>query len=355
MKNVNVLPSTVMQYHGINLDHPWTQQFSTTVTKLDVYYFFRHILGRLPSEPEWPGHCGFVGNNLADVITTYLNSQEFKSRKLIGFSPTGIGKVELDGYIMYAAENDYAVGSHILTHRTYEPAVSEVFRSYLQPGMTVLDIGANIGWFSMLSASIVGHTGRVFSFEPGMSNTRFLVLNKTANAFDQITLIHAAASDRIENLAYSSSLSNGFVTDLQAAEPEVILSADIVFAVPVDLIVPQDLPVHLIKVDVEGWEMKALHGAARVIKQWKPRIVAEFTPPALLGSSGVSGEEFLDYFKQHGYGFQVIQGSSPLDCGTDIERVINAYKQSKVSHIDILMIHSSRSSEGSILDSSVSS
>lgn len=333
-----------MQYDEIDLEHPWTQQFSTSVTKLDVYYFFRHILGRLPSEPEWPGHCGFVGNNLTDIVTTYLNSPEFKSRKLIGFSMTGIGKAELDGYAMYAAENDYAVGSHILGHRNYEPAVSEVFRSYLQPGMTVLDIGANIGWFSMLSASIVGHTGRVFSFEPGMVNARFLLLNKTVNAFEQITLIHAAASDRIESLAFSSSLSNGFVSDLRKAEPEVILSADIVSAVPVDLIVPQDLPVHLIKVDVEGWEMKALRGASRVIKQWKPIIVAEFAPPALVGSSGVSGEEFLDYFQKYGYGFQVIRDSSPLDCGTDIERVIDAYEQSKENHIDILMAPSSKSS-----------
>jgi FkbM family methyltransferase len=157
-----------------------------------------------------------------------------------------------------------------------------------------------------------------------MSNARFLVLNKTANAFEQITLIHAAASDRIESLAYSSSLSNGFVADLQASEPEVILNADIVFAVPVDIIVPQDLPVHLIKVDVEGWEMKALRGAARVIQQWKPRIVAEFTPPALVSSSGVSGEEFLDYFKEYGYGFQVILDGSHLDCGADIGRVIDA-------------------------------
>lgn len=195
----------------------------------------------------------------------------------------------------------------------------------------------------MLSASLVGHTGRVFSFEPGMANARFLVLNKTVNAFEQITLIHAAASDRIESLAYSSSLSNGFVTDLRAAEPEVILSADIVFAVPIDLIIPPDLPVdlpvHLSKVDVEGWEMKALRGTSRIIEKWKPRIVVEFTPPALVSSSGVSGEEFLAYFKQCGYGFQVIREGSPLDYGTDIGQVIGAYEQSKSSHIDILMVH----------------
>ena len=326
-----------MKDHEIDLDHPWTQPFSDTITRLDVFYFFRHILGRLPSAPEWPGHCGFVGKKLGDVVGSYLNSPEFKSRKLIGFTSQGIRKVELDGYVLYAAENDHAVGSHIIAHKTYEPGVTEVFRSSLRPGMTAIDIGANIGWFSMLAAALVGATGRVFSFEPGLANSRFLVLSKAANRFDHITLIHAAASDRIESLAYSSTLSNGFVTDVQAAEPEEILSADIVFAVPVDLIVPPDQPVHIIKVDVEGWEMKALRGAARIIEQWQPRIVAEFTPPALVGSSGVTGAEFLAYFRDRGYGFQVIQPEARLECGSDIEQILTAYERSGVDHIDILM------------------
>jgi FkbM family methyltransferase len=321
----------------IDLDQPWTQEFSAAVTQLDVYYFFRHILGRLPLEAEWPGHCGLVGKNLPDVVAAYLNSREFKSRKLIGFSPQGITKVELGEYAMYAAENDYSVGGHIIAQRDYEPAVSEVFRSHLKPGMAVVDIGANIGWFSLLSAALVGKTGRVFSFEPGMANSRFLMLNKAVNAFDQITLIHAAASDRIESLAYSSTLSNGSVADLTGAEPGLILNSDIVLAMPIDSIIPPDLPIHLIKVDVEGWEMKALRGAAQTIERWKPKIIAEFTPPALLRDSGLTGEEFLAYFKERGYSFEVIQEGKPLNCGFDIGRVMTAYEQSKVDHIDILM------------------
>lgn len=328
-----------MQYDKIDLDKPWAQPFSSIVTKQDIYYFFRHILGRLPSEAEWTGHCDFIGKDLTLATSNYVNSTEFKNRNLIGFSPIGIDKVQLDGYVMYAAENDHLVGHSILTNRSYEPSVSDVFRSYLKPGMTVIDIGANIGWFSMLSASLVGATGRVFAFEPGMNNARFLVLNKSVNAFEQITLIHAAASSRLESLAYSSAWSNGVVTDLSAAERDIILNADIVFAVPVDMIVPEDMPVHLIKVDVEGWEMKALLGASRIINQWKPHIIAEFTPLALPTFSGVSAEEFLDYFKQAGYAFQVIGDDALRDCGTNISQVMKVAEQSETSHIDILMTH----------------
>jgi FkbM family methyltransferase len=323
----------------VNLERPWANQFSPVVSKLDVYYFFRHILGRLPSEHEWPGHCGFVGKHLNDVAATYLNSPEFKSRKLTGFSPKGVQRVELDGYAIYVAENDHAVGSHVLAQREYEPPVSKVFRSFLKPGMTAIDIGTNIGWFSLLSASLVGDRGRVFSFEPGAANSRFLLLNKLVNGFDHITLIHAAASEQIESLAYSSSFSNGFVTNLKDADPEVIFNADVVFAVPVDLIVPMDSPVHLIKVDVEGWEMKALRGAERIIDRWKPQIVVEFTPSALEGCSGVTGEEFLSYFKAHGYRFHVIGNDGLLNCRADIGRVMTAYNAAKTNHIDLLLTH----------------
>lgn len=323
-----------------DLIKPWEHKFSSVASKLDIYYAFRHILGRLPEENEWPGHCGFVNKDLNEVLATYFNSPEFKNRKLIGFTPKGIHRIELDGYAIYVAENDHAVGSHVLANHVYEPPVSEVFRSFLKPGMTAIDIGANIGWFSLLSAYLVGDKGRVFSFEPGAENSRFLLLNKSANSFEQITLIHAAASERIESLAYSNSCSNGFVSNLNDAEPGEILNADIVFAVPVDLIIPIDLPVHFIKVDVEGWEMKALRGAERIIDHWKPQIVVEFSPPALESCSKVTGIEFLSYFKARGYSFHVIENDGLLNCDQDISRVMAAYTAAKTNHIDLLLKHS---------------
>jgi FkbM family methyltransferase len=320
----------------IDLDKPWTQTFSPVVTKLDVYYFFRHILGRLPSESEWAGHCGFVGKELTDVVSVYLASDEYKRRQLVGFAPRDIQCVQLDGYVMYAASNDYAVGNAVITGRTYEPGVSAVFRRCLQPGMTVIDIGANIGWFTWLSAHLVGASGRVFAFEPDQINGRFLVLSRAANHFQQVTLIHAAASDSIGSLAYNAAFSNGVVSDLTRSTPEEMLEADIVLSIPVDSMIPDDLPVHLIKVDVEGWEMKALNGATRTIERWKPRIVAEFTPPALQGYSGVTGEEFLNALIRRGYSVSVIHRERLVPCGQNISAVMDEYTEAKSSHIDIL-------------------
>lgn len=321
---------------SINLERPWQQAFSNSTTKLDIYHCFRLILGRQPSEGEWPGHSGFVGKSLPEVVSTYLNSPEFKNRKLTNFVPKAVHRVDLGGYAMYVAENDHAVGGSILTTHTYEPGVSDVFRRLLKPGMTVIDIGANIGWFTMLSAHLVGSAGRVFAIEPGPVNGRFLLLNKAVNHFDQVTLIHAAASDDIQSLAYSSSFSNGFVSDLATATPAEVLDADIVFSLPIDLVVPATLSVDLIKVDVEGWEMKALNGARQIIERCKPWIIAEFTPPALEGFSKVTGEQFLQALGAYGYQFEVIHDHAVVACGSDIAAVMREYERSKSSHIDLL-------------------
>ncbi len=322
----------------IDLEHPWRQAFSPLVTKLDVYYFFRHILGRQPQPTEWPGHCELVGKNLEDALGIYLNSPEFKARNLVGFTPSGIGHRDIaDGFVIHAPENDL-IGGHILATGDYEPAVSRLFRELVRPGMTVVDIGANIGWYALLAASLTGPTGRVFAIEPGVLNGRLLLLNKAANHFQHLEILHIAASDRVESVSYSSSMTNGFVTPM--ADASVLrhqLPDAITQALPIDLVIPAEQPVHLIKVDVEGWEYKALLGAARIIEQWRPQIIAEFTPPALQDSSGVSGAQFLEHFRNLGYHFTIIGEPGNTDRGQDIERVMRSYQAAGSSHIDMLM------------------
>lgn len=79
------------------------------------------------------------------------------------------------------------------TGRTYfegevEPTVQEVLQQYLRPGMTFYDIGANIGFFSLLAARLVGQKGRVIAFEADPETASRLRGNVEKNAFDWITV-----------------------------------------------------------------------------------------------------------------------------------------------------------------------
>lgn len=319
---------------AINLDKPWTDKFNHQIEKLDVYYFFRHILGRLPSEIEWPGHCGFIGKNLQDVISVYLNSPEFKARKLIAYDASHLQKIDLmEGYSIFVSERDHGVGSHILYSKTYEPIITSLFKEHLKPGMNVIDVGANIGWFSLLSAQLVKSEGLVYAFEPGSINGKILCINKQFNKFEKIIqIIHAAASDKIESLAYSSSFSNGFVQPITDISNEEILSSDIVFGIPIDVVIPDNLPINLIKVDVEGYEMKALNGALKIIKRWKPIIIAEFSDQAASNPD----DNFLNLLAGIGYKISAVTKTEVIYCGSSIQKVIEIYEENKLDHIDIL-------------------
>ena len=72
---------------------------------------------------------------------------------------------EVNGYKIYVDNNKYdCVAQQLIMNGAYEPYTTSVFQRFLKPGMTVIDIGANIGYFTLLSASIVGKGGHVFAF-----------------------------------------------------------------------------------------------------------------------------------------------------------------------------------------------
>ena len=321
--------------HPINLEKPWQNRFEPTVSKLDVFYFFRHILGRLPSEHEWPGHCGaFIGKELSTAVAVYLNSPEFKARRLVQYSLNDVEFIDLDGYGMYISKNDLAVGVHVRETKNYEPKITEIFRQHLQTGMRVIDVGANIGWFSCLASKLVGASGLVVAVEPGTLNGKLLAMSRMVNGWSHLQLVHAAASDTLETLIYSSQSSNGIVCS--PASIEDILGSDLVFGVSIDKVIDDGKAWHLIKIDVEGYEYKVLQGAANLIQRCHPWLLIEFCPPAIKNISGIDGETFLKEIIAWSYELTAITSEEVIPCGILSNQVINCYEKSKSDHIDLL-------------------
>ncbi|MFC7739015.1 FkbM family methyltransferase [Roseomonas sp. GCM10028921] len=315
---------------------PWTIPYDGRASLDDIFYCFRLLLGRHPNQEEWPGHSSRLGEPLEAVVGSYVNSLEFARRALSEADASADYAIAKgDGFHLFASPSDAAVGRHVLAGG-YESEVAAVFRSVLRPGMGVLDIGANIGYFTMLSAMLVGPAGRVLAVEPNPGNARMVEASRVLNGFNQVTVLQAGAGRKVGLLALNTSHSNGTTSTLEAKSSS-ILEARTVACVPLDRMVPEIGSIDLIKIDVEGAEYNALLGCQDIIRRHRPVIVSEFSPGLIAGISGVSGEAYLHWLLSLGYDLSAIEVDGSLSAANgDPEVIMDTYRRRGTDHIDII-------------------
>jgi FkbM family methyltransferase len=315
---------------------PLRAEHTKTATHEDIFYCFRLLLGRSPNPEEWPGHSSRAGEDLENVVSSYVTSREFAQRGLLNKTYRDqVELVRLPRFSLFASNDDLAVGHHVLGG-TYEPGVAAIFSRYVKSGMCVVDIGANIGCLTMLLASLVGTAGLVVAVEPNPENIKMLEASRRVNGFDQVLVIQAAAGRQTGLLALNVSHSNGMTGELPD-NLDAIFASRPVPCFALDAILPKDRRISLIKIDVEGAELNALIGLSETIDRDQPVIVSEFSPGMLPGISHCSGPEYLRFLIGKGYRIGVIeQGGSEGSFADDVDGVMGAYSRSGIDHIDII-------------------
>jgi len=193
-----------------------------------------------------------------------------------GLTIVTIAAGDLAGSLMYLdlqSEKDYWLG-------TYEPELQTALQEFVKPGMVVFDVGANIGYITLLLANAVGANGHVFAFEALPNNMKRLQENISVNNFDnRVTLISAAVADRSEKMRFLIGPSGGMgKLEGSAGRSEVDYPEFIeVPSVCLDDFVftkKQSLP-DVIKFDIEGGEILALKGMQRILTHAQPLILIE--------------------------------------------------------------------------------
>ena len=179
----------------------------------------------------------------------------------------------------------------------YEPHLTAVFERYCTPGMTVVDVGANLGYYSLLASKLVGPSGRVVALEPNSENCRLLLSSLRLDGITNVELLPVAC-DRATGWAYYSTHvgSNGGLIDGSdlLAHPGVVVPT-----FRLDDIV--EGPVGFLKMDVEGAEGRVVAGATRLIERDRPIITTELKDEMLRRVSGTSVADYLGYFEGLGY------------------------------------------------------
>lgn len=238
-----------------------------------------------------------AAGQIRSVIASF-DRQFLASPITVRFGARDVVTLDLEGFRLIADRTDY-ISRAIGTTGDYEPHLSGFFKRVVKPGMIAVDIGANIGFYTMLFASLVGESGRVLAFEPNSENCRAMLLAIEANRFRHVTLFPFALIDEMSALYFSPAIgSNGCILP---SRKETLLDPNcvVVPGIRLDSIAP--LRIDVIKADVEGAEYRALRGAEETIRRCRPIITAELSLDMLGRVSGVHGVDFLKWMKGIGY------------------------------------------------------
>lgn len=161
---------------------------------------------------------------------------------------------------------------------SYERAVQDTFAAVVRPGDVVWDVGAHIGFFSLLASRLVGPNGRVHAFEPIAGNRRRLLTSLELNSATNVTVHDCALSDTPgERILFARGASATWtLVERGGSEGTPIRCKTL------DEFATSGPPPTLIKIDAEGAEVDVLRGGLELIAKQYPKLVVEFHDEQLL-------------------------------------------------------------------------
>lgn len=186
----------------------------------------------------------------------------------------------------------------------FEPEPTEMVRRLLRPGDTVIDVGANFGWYTTLCAKIVGDQGKVFSFEPVPSTfARFeenLELNQVTN---RVVAVRAAAGKEAgEVIVYVFDRFSHSCASLSKLDQSDYRTIKAPLVVLDDYLAEQGVPqVDFFKCDVEGSELSVLNGCTRILSAKHAPIVLVELNQDTSRAFGFQKQDIWNYLSEMGY------------------------------------------------------
>lgn len=167
--------------------------------------------------------------------------------------------------------------SHAVLRGLHEPMVQEAMRRTLAEGSTFYDVGANIGFLSLVGARLVGPTGRVLSLEPEPENVAAIRAHAALNEIGTITVIAEAAAAETGPVDVIGVRDTLWTRLAEVGEHPMERERLTVPGVRLDDLVYERglVPPDVVKIDVEGGELEVLAGMSRLLRERHPAIIAE--------------------------------------------------------------------------------
>jgi len=284
------------------------------------------------------GEAGSTGSGLVKAAQRSLYKLVFSHPifffKVFHFflAPFKTGTAEVQGHKMYLDPGD-TLGLSIFG--VFEPFMTKVAGQEVKKGDVVLDVGASIGYYTLIFAKLAGESGKVFAFEPAPDMFSILKKNISANGYQNVTAEQKAASNRTGKARLYLRVDNNMahtMSDSHEGRPSI----DIESVRLDDYFSGYSGPVNFIKIDTEGADCAVLQGLTRVLEKNRAlKIITEFHPKWLKMFGNEPGE-YLDLLARNGFKFYDINEMSgqvePVSAG----ELLSLYKPDKQTWTNLL-------------------
>ncbi|KKM47637.1 hypothetical protein LCGC14_1558400 [marine sediment metagenome] len=225
----------------------------------------------------------------------------------------------------------------LISKGIYDPLMTKVLQDVVRPGMAVVDVGANIGYFSLILAEAATQEGLVYAIEPEARNYNLLLRNLSLNGYlTSIQPIQVAISNETltGTLVVNDKYHGSHFLLNQSLDPvdkrlttTRIVSLDHLF---------ENCEIHFVKVDVQGAEMDVLEGMETLLDYEDIGIIWQYIPDCLV-KFGRDPKDFLDKLASHRFRFWDVNEKKKKVVPTDVETLLKQYPVGRGTFTNILV------------------
>ena len=202
-------------------------------------------------------------------------------------------EVDTDLGPLWAERSGEIVTRSLVEYGRWDPTISGLMRKTLEPGMTFVDAGADIGYFSVLGSRLVGPEGRVFAVEPDPTNLSVLRANLSRHVCSNVTVLPMAAWSEPAQLNINRPPDEGAVARVGQEQGDGIVSA-----ARLDEVVTG--PVDYLKIDCELTDHVVVRGAEGLLRENPSMLISVEFHPWHDSHTGDSPGEILDQYRRMG-------------------------------------------------------
>ncbi len=183
----------------------------------------------------------------------------------------------------------------------YEPHVTAAIRRVLRPGDTFVDLGVNVGYFSLMAATLVGREGRVIGFEARPDNVTLANLSARENGFENVTISNLAVAEKKKTLKMSAPEHTSLSVVVDSSRQDCQAGFVEIQAVAVDEVLGGLADIDVVKMDIDGGELQAVQGMRATLRRCQPILFFEFSPFTLQEYGQSKPEELITEIQSLGY------------------------------------------------------